>query len=190
MTKLIDQSELLRALTLWFQPGDVFEVRVLKAVTPGYLRPHVESGYFDYEHRADVILALEQLRAYGGAYATANPVNPALLARAVNHLKPAEQNATTTDADIPRRRWLLLDCDAVRPSGISSTDPEHAAALAKAREIRAGLATLGWPAPVLTDSGNGAQLMYRLDLPAADQGRVQQAIVAIAAASSEQVKVI
>src|SRR5262249_38075231 len=31
-------------------------------------------------------------------------------------------------------------------------------------EIRAWLASLGWPEPILADSGNGGHLLYRIDL--------------------------
>jgi hypothetical protein len=51
---MIDNDEILRALRCWFAPGDVFEVRVLDAVTSDYRREHVESGYFDFEHNASV----------------------------------------------------------------------------------------------------------------------------------------
>ncbi len=186
---MIDQTEITRALRLWFRPGDVFEVRVLDAVTADYMRPHVESGYFDYEHIGDVPNALAKLRSSRGVYVTLNPVNPALLARAKNRIRSAGRDPTSTDADVPRRRWLPVDCDAERPAGISSSDEEHEAALAKAREIKAGLAQLGWPDPVMIDSGNGAQLLYAVDLPARDDGLVQKCLAELATAGDERVKI-
>src|SRR5574344_389869 len=186
---MTDKEEIIRALKLWFLPGDVFEIRVLKAVAPGYLKPHTESGYFDYGNIPTAADAIGKLRAYAGAYVTINPVSPELLARACNRLCPAESESTTADSDIVKRRWLLIDCDAVRKAKISSTDAEHEAALAKAREIRDGLTSLGWPMPVMLDSGNGAQMTYRIDLPADDGGLVQQAVTEIAKASSDAVKV-
>ena len=102
---------------------------------------------------------------------------------------PAEQNATTADDDVVRRRWLPIDCDAVRKSNISSTDEEHKAALELADQIRNGLASVGWPQPIMLDSGNGAQLLYRIDLPAKDDGLVQNVIASIAAASTDKVHV-
>lgn len=186
---MTDKEEIIRALKLWFLPGDVFEIRVLKAVAPGYLKPHTESGYFDYDNIPTAADAIGKLRAYAGAYVTINPVSPELLARACNRLCPAESESTTADSDIVKRRWLLIDCDAVRKAKISSTDAEHEAALAKAREIRDGLTSLGWPLPIMLDSGNGAQMTYRIDLPADDGGVVQQAVTEIAKASSDAVKV-
>ena len=49
--------------------------------------------------------------------------------------------------------------------GISSTDDEHEAAISRAIECRDWLRGLGWPEPILADSGNGAHLLYGIDLP-------------------------
>ncbi|UKI33720.1 MAG: DUF3987 domain-containing protein [Lentisphaeria bacterium] len=186
---ITDANEIIHALRLWFQAGDVFEVRVLDAVSADYRREHIESGYFDYEHISAVPEALKRLLSFRGVYVTVNPVNPDLLARAVNRLRPAGRNPTTADTDIVRRRWLLIDCDPRRASGVSSSNAEHESALAKAREIRDGLSSLGWADPIMTDSGNGAQLMYRTDLPADDGELVRRVIGEIAKASSEQVAI-
>ena len=186
---MTDANEITHALRLWFQAGDVFEVRVLDAVSADYRREHIESGYFDYEHISAIPEALKRLLSFRGVYVTVNPVNPDLLARAVNRLRPAGRNPTTADTDIVRRRWLLIDCDPRRASGVSSSNAEHESALAKAREIRDGLSSLGWADPIMTDSGNGAQLMYRIDLPANDGELVRRVIGEIAKASSEQVAI-
>src|SRR5690606_18531656 len=83
-----------------------------------------------------------------------------------------KKDATTADGDILRRRWFPVDIDPVRPSGVSSTDAEHQASLVKAAEIAAYLGReRGWPAPVLADSGNGAHLIYRTNLPNDDASR-------------------
>src|SRR4029450_13592033 len=93
------------------------------------------------------------------------PVTPALLARAVNRLK-SDAKTTTADADIVRRRRILIDCDPVRPTGISSTDEERDRALAIRDQVREFLGALGWPPPLAaTMSGNGAGLVYAVDLP-------------------------
>ena len=186
---MTNREEIVRALRLLFSEGDVFEVRILKAVSANYMRPHTESGYFDFGHIPQAADAIAKIRAFAGAYVTLNPVDPDLLARAFNRLGPAEQNATTADDDVVRRRWLPIDCDAVRKSNISSTDEEHKAALELADQIRNGLASVGWPQPIVLDSGNGAQLLYRIDLPAKDEGLVQNVIASIAAASTDKVHV-
>ena len=141
----MDNSDMIiTALKLLYQPGDVFEIRVLDAERPGYRRPHVESGYFDYEHIADVPQTVAEITTAMGVYVTMNPVNPALLARSANRLKIARRNESTGDSDIVCRRWLLIDIDPARPAGISATDAEKEPAFAKAMEVSEGLTSMGW----------------------------------------------
>ena len=115
-----------------FEPGDVFEVRVLDAQRPGMRFPHVVSGYFEYERIGEVPKALDELVEYSGVYVTINPVRRDLLARANHRLKKAMRNETTKDNEVIERRWMLVDVDPVRPAGISATDSEKAAAFDKA----------------------------------------------------------
>ena len=128
----------------------------------------VHSGYFDdHDALARAVEALDADPAVAGIYLTLNTVNPALLARRANRIKMrlSRKDATTADADIIRRRWLPVDIDPVRPSGVSATDAEHEAALEAAGRVAGYLAEQGFPAPIKADSGNGAHLLYRIDLP-------------------------
>jgi hypothetical protein len=138
-------------------PGTVTELRIL------HTRCGTVSGYFDDPAKLARAAAAWDGRA-SGLYFTLNPVRPELLARSANRLTERARQ-TTGDKDILRRRWLPIDFDPVRPSGISSTKAEHQAALDRAREARDWLREVGWPAPVLASSGNGAHLLYPLDLP-------------------------
>lgn len=160
-----NQAEIVRALRILHSEGDTFEIRAPKAAHMG-----TASGYFtDPSSAAKQVLAMLDGKA-PGVYVTLNPVQSDLLARAAQRIKP-RADATTQDRDVTRRRWLLLDFDTQRPTGISATDVEHEAALNRAKEIADVLATWGWPAPVIADSGNGAHLLYRLDLPNDDAAR-------------------
>ena len=153
-------SEILRAVST-LSMGGVVEVRALADGA-------THSGYFDdYTLLAEQVEALDADPAVAGIYVTLNAVNPALLARRANRIKMrlSRKDATTGDADILRRRWLPVDIDPVRPSGVSSTEEEHNAALAAAERIAAYLKEQGFPAPIQADSGNGAHLLYRVDLP-------------------------
>ncbi|WP_298669284.1 hypothetical protein [uncultured Methanofollis sp.] len=141
--------------------GGVVEVRAL-----GDYATH--SGYFDdFAKLADAAEALDTDPEVRGIYVTLNAVDPALLARRANRVKMrlSRSDATTSDADILRRRWLPIDLDPVRPSGVSSTEEEHAAALRRADAIALWLDEQGFPHPVRADSGNGAHLLYAIDLP-------------------------
>ena len=100
-------------------------------------------------------------------YITLKEVNPALLARRANRVKHrlGKKDSTTADGDILRRRWLPIDIDPVRLSGVSSTDAEHGAALDCAEKVAGFLHELGWPDPIVGDSGSCTHLLYRIDLP-------------------------
>ena len=150
-----------KTLQVMFRPGQVVEVR---AITDD----GVASGYFnDYSALEKAVNLLDTLPGVQGIYVTLNEVDPALLSRRVNRVKVrlSKKDATTADADIIRRRWLPIDIDPVRPSGVSSTEKEHDDAMAKADQVAAYLAGNGWPAPLVADSGNGAHLLYQIDLP-------------------------
>jgi hypothetical protein len=122
-------------------------------------------GYFDDLQKA--VNAIEAFDGRGNIFVTLNPAKRDLLARANNHLvegtykNPVER---TKDTEIYRDSWLLVDVDPKRPSGISSTDDEKAAALEVARAVRDWLLLIGTPIEsiVTADSGNGAYVMVRL----------------------------
>lgn len=135
----------------------VFEIRIPKT------KYGTISGYFDDTAIAASLIAKENGK-HQAIYVTANPVEPALVAR--NHNKfEFGCHTTTTDAEILRRRWFLIDLDPVRPAGISSTGHELSLAIHKAEEMVEWLSSLGWPEPIRAHSGNGAHLMYRVDEP-------------------------
>src|SRR5262245_3761438 len=173
-----DRDEIARALAVLYEPGDVVELR---APDSGKFR--TQSGYFDdLDRLADAAYHL------GGSppatYVSLNPVTPALLARAHNRVQPYAK-VTTGNDDIVKRRWLPLDFDAVRPAGISSTDAEHEAALEAARAGQVWLRDNLSFSPhslLLADSGNGAHLVGRIDLPNTPEAtvRVQRCIEAVA----------
>ena len=176
----VDQAEIARAVRLLIPAGAVVEVRALDATSAGWRSPHTISGYFDDPDVLAKAVASHIAHARG-IYITANEINPALLARAANRLKDlGKGDATTSDGDVVHRRWLLVDLDPARPAEISSSPAEHDQALAIARRVSADLQAQGWPAPILADSGNGAHLLWRIDLPVADGGLVMQCLLALA----------
>jgi hypothetical protein len=160
----INPKLILDAIRVLLEPGQVTELRALDVSTRAYPRPHIVSGYFDDPAK----LAAEAAKVAPfamGTYIIPNQVNPALLARANNRSRNVgDKDPLTTDKEIQRRCYFMIDCDPVRPAGISSTEAEHDAALARAQEIRDTLTGLGWPEPIQADSGNGGHLLYRIDL--------------------------
>ncbi len=122
-------------------------------------------GYYDDPGTlaADAFI-LDAEETAKGIYFAANPVESRLLFRSRNHLSSGD---AAKDDDVVSRRWLMLDFDPERPDKpkTNSTDAEHAKALDRAAEVRNFLDGLGWAKPIIADSGNGAHLDYRIDLP-------------------------
>ncbi len=166
-------------LSIFFRPGDVQELRCLGK------KKSVQSGYFkDIKKLANVISVVDKTGDQKGIYFVLNKINPALYARMPDTLsQPRENIKTTEDGDIERRYWFPIDFDPIRPAEISSSGEEHEAALTKAKECREWLRERKWPSPIYADSGNGAHLVYPIDLPNDDNSKetVELALKVLAA---------
>lgn len=182
------REEIEHAVRLLIPEGQVTELRALKVQEGRYTHKTV-SGYFN----DPIELAKAAAKLDGkaqGIYYMPNPVNPALLARATNRVRPPKGEPTTSDDYIERLTNLLIDADCTRPPGISASDEEKEAALKKAQEIRQALTAQGWPEPIAADSGNGGHLIYRVDLPPEDKVLIGQCLGALAARFSEPGRVV
>ena len=160
---LASQEEMERTLRLFLEPGAVFEIRALKCRRK-YSKAFTISGYFDDPAKA-AKAATECDREYqpAGIYFLLNPVKPELMARSPNGMTLFPEQ-TTGDIQITKRRWLLIDFDPKRESGIASTDSEMRMATSKAKAVREYLTEQGWPDPIRGLSGNGGHLLYAVDL--------------------------
>jgi hypothetical protein len=160
-------------LRLLHPPGSVFEIRAIKCPKkPGSDYKGTARGYFsDIELATKAIAQIEQSQP-PGIYLTINACDLQLLARCCNRIqwKSGEDDATG-DAHIIRRTMLFVDIDPSRLSGISSTDSQMEDALALGRMIRTDLVAEGWPRPLFGMSGNGAYLLYCIDLPNDEQSK-------------------
>lgn len=166
MTAQLAYQEIEASLAALVQAGTVFEIRLLGAGN----KRRVDAGYFNSPAAAATALAGLDGN-YQGVYFTPNPVLPELLARSANRITPWAQ-VTSMDPDVTRRHWLLIDIDPIRPSGISSTDAEHEAALERARQVVGYLTLLyGFCDPMMNDSGNGAHVLYPINEPNTEQVR-------------------
>ncbi len=172
-----DPAAICDALRAILAPGQLTELRALEAVLQGDRFPVTISGYFnDPEKLAQAVGRIQKAK---GIYFVPNPIDPALLARAANRIKKAGKGESTQDTHIVTRRWLLIDLDAIRPTGISSSDVEHEIAISQARAIYSYLRDKGWPDPLSADSGNGAHLLYRIDVPTEDGELVKRCLTAL-----------
>jgi hypothetical protein len=147
----IDGPEVRRAVAALFSPDEHYELRGLPSG-----RSRCVAGY----DTAGIIAAARLFADDRGTYYTLNPVDPAL----------GDRGARV--ADVVRRRHFLVDVDPVKadPDG-SATQVEKDHAKWLGDQILATLNTMGWPFPIVIDSGNGAHLAYRVDLPNDDETR-------------------
>ena len=151
------------------RPGEVVEVRILRMFGNSFAwqgwAKGIVSGYFD-DHKAFVeAVRNADKTAHNGIYFTLQVIDPRLIGRAFNCLKAADK--ATTDNDVIAYRWIPIDVDPVRPSGVSASDSELTAALALLDEVADWeMNENDFPAPIKAVSGNGGHLLFRLpDLP-------------------------
>ena len=149
----------------------LLEIRVLK--------PEEQSlaGYFDNWLEAAKFAAYLDIEGYG-VYFCLNPIDSRTLAF-IGRLNEVGPGKAIGDDGILDRRLLLIDVDPVRPACVCSTDGEKAGALTLAQRVANDLAREGWPTSVIADSGNGCHLLYRIELPAEDEGLVQRVLLAL-----------
>lgn len=165
-------DRVMKAIACLYDPEHVVE---LCAIAPGIKKSSlwgnefaggkkaIVAGWFRDKHAlAKLAVRLDAEAKPEGVYVTLNPVAPALLGRADHRLKAGV--GRTQDREALCLRNLLVDVDTARPSGISSSEPEKAAARDVAHQIAAHLTHLGWPEPLFADSGNGWHLVYKIDL--------------------------
>lgn len=161
-----DAAQIMRAVSLLHGPDGIVELR---AFPKG--RKRVDAGYFDGKHREVFAAEAVRLNAQGAAvYFTLNELDPQLLARYANRVQE-HAPATSTDANVIRRHWLLIDIDPQRPKDTSATDTQLAQVMDVAQAVYKYLTTRGWPKPASADSGNGLHFLYRVELPNDDLSR-------------------
>jgi P4 family phage/plasmid primase-like protien len=171
-----DLNEIKKFLYAIFEDGDTIEVRCLDCkenrqqdIREGSIR----GGFFNNRDLAAAAIASMSGRCMG-VYIIPNQITDELLARfPENTLTAWKEGDGTGDGDVTARRWLLIDCDFERTAKISSTDAQHQQALDKAAIIKTYLIdTLGFPPDsiISADSGNGAHLMVRVDVPLNKEG--------------------
>lgn len=155
------------------KPGEVVEVRILKvygkssAWNNDFAKGTV-SGYFDDHNLFCEAVKKADKFQHSGIYFTLQVIDPRLIGRAFNRLKPS--SLATSDNNVIAYRWLPIDIDPVRPAGVSSSNSELQAALKLRNEVAdRAIKKLNFSKPIKAMSGNGGHLLFRLsDLPVND----------------------
>ena len=153
----INETELRKAIQQLHPDGELFEVRIIPA---GKKKP--ASGYFKDADSLIEAFKLYDLRETN-VYITLNQINSALFSRQQSNHFVAGANSTQ-DSEVSGYKWLFIDLDPERPTGISSNKEELQKAYKLAARICKFLQEYGFEDPVKAVSGNGAHLLYRINL--------------------------
>ena len=132
---------------------------------------------------------MAKIRPKAQIYITLNDIDTACYSRAQHDVIIENPKETTADNNIDGYRWLMIDLDPKRPTGISSSDEELEAAKKIANDIYAYMKHEGWYDPVIAMSGNGVHLLYSVMLKNNDERKtlMQRALTALNALFSTQV---
>lgn len=163
----INETQIRNWWNVFKGDGKLVEIRLLGKST--------YSGYF-----TSIDLLLEKLRPllddnntqyYGNmqAYFTLNSINPSLYSREQRDVFVKKPKSTTTDADITRRNFVLVDLDPNRAAGISASNEEFERAHLKAVDLYRYLIKEGFKEPIITRSGNGWHVYVTCDMPNDDE---------------------
>lgn len=162
--------------SIFVKSGEVVEVRILNVwgkshAWSGFAKGTV-AGYFDRFKLFENAIKKAIQHQLNNIYFTLQVIDPRLIGRAYNKLKPTD--LTTSDNNVLFYRWIPIDIDPERPSGISSSDTELKGAI----ELRNTIAewiidTTEYSALITAVSGNGAHILVPLpkDMPVNDDSK-------------------
>ena len=160
------KEHILAACAALFVPQQVTELTAL-----GYRQRHYArnaSGWFNnLEAMVMNALKFDSMKPEG-VYVILNQLHTGCVARSDNKMLELDgkDKQRTSDKDILRRHWFVVDLDPVRPKGISSSAEEFEAAQRLMVLMQAYLEKdRSWPSGLTACSGNGFHLLYRIDLP-------------------------
>ena len=92
-----------------------------------------------------------------------NGLNDACYSREQRDRLEQFTKATTSDNDIIKYNWLMVDLDPKRPTGTSSSAEELQKAKGIANRIYKFMNDRGFEKPIVAESGNGVHLLYKVD---------------------------
>lgn len=151
----MNEIEIRKALDVLKSKDEIVEVRIIGDYT--------YSGYFK-----NVDNLIQAIKPYqnDNIYFTLNEINEDCYSRSQCEkiVKANKQTKTTSDSDIKARRYILIDIDPKRATGVSASDEEVAKARIVGNKVYAFLRDQGFTKPICAFSGNGIHLLYRVNL--------------------------
>ena len=165
----MNREQSIRATFDIFKPDGVIEVRAMSGYT--------FSGYFRDREKLISELARHDDKTW---YFVMNEINEGCYSREQNERILSKKGLKTTgDNEITAIKWILIDADPERATGVSSTDAEKAKALETIKRVYKYLRQEGFSDPVVCDSGNGYHLLYSVDMMVEDAEYTKKFLQAI-----------
>jgi archaellum biogenesis ATPase FlaH len=163
MSEYYEENEIRKALQLMKPDGQLFEIRLLRKNPKRTI-----SGYFRTADKMIEEFQKLDLRGYS-SYITLNSINPDCYSRAQSDKFLQSPENTTSDGDINGYDWLFVDLDPVRSAGISSSDAELEESRKLSCRVMRYLKEIGFADPIISMSGNGYHLLYRIYVEATEE---------------------
>lgn len=173
---IINETYIRQAVAQLVPEGNVFEIRIIRNSKSKPL-----SGYFTSTDELLKAFDTVDLRR-SNIYITLQEVNNDCFSR-IQSNRFVENAQATSDADITGYNWLFIDLDPIRTSGVSSSEEELQEAFALAKRVSEYLTSLGFSEPVKAVSGNGAHLLYKVNLIKNDENAqlIEKCLAALSA---------
>lgn len=163
----INESQIRHWWSVFKGDGKLVEIRLLgKNTYSGYFT-NIETLITQIKPYLDA----NNAQYYGNlqAYYTLNEINADLYSREQRDVFVKKPKSTTTDGDIVRRCFVLIDLDPNRSAGISASNEEFEKAHLKAVDLYRYLIKEGFKEPIITRSGNGWHVYVTCDMPNDDE---------------------
>lgn len=156
--------EIKKTLEVFQQGNEIVEIRILKAGVNG---KSILSSYFDLNVNTldKVMKEIDRKKLFKHSiYMTLNRVCPDVCqGKAGNSIRAAW--SVTKDKDISAFRFIHVDLDPERETNTQATAEEMKHAEDLMYQIKDYLSEQGFSEPILSFSGNGYNLDYKVDLP-------------------------
>lgn len=155
-----DIQKIKKSIDILKPNNALYEIRILQG---NGKRKTTISGYFKGTKNLEKAFKTVNL-SKANVFLSLNEIDGACYSRE-QHEKFVQIDNTTSDTDITAFRWLLVDIDPKRKSGISSTKEELHSAYLTADVVEKYMTDIGFEYPIKALSGNGIHLLYAINLP-------------------------
>ena len=154
---MINEETIRRWWDIFVKDNTFTEVRILGRFQ--------YSGYFN-----NVDSVINAIKPYSEMddeqiYFVLNKIDNACYGRQQSEKLVKSPKITTNDNDIVRRSFVFVDFDPVRKSGTNASNDEFELAHKKAQDVFRFLRGKGFSEPIISKSGNGFHLTFKVDLP-------------------------